>query len=483
MLTILRAFLVIAPTILPIGLKAQPDTLWSLVIGGDRWEEGYDVQQTLDGGFIVVGFKQNPENLDDRDIWLIKTDASGDTLWTKTFGESGFDIGYSVVETADSGFVIAGRLGNNFFLIRTNELGDMVWANSYGAGGATDVNQLQDGGFIAVGGVLGDIKLLRISSTGEIIWEVSYGLSPDSDYSFDLTLGSGNEIYVTGWFSTSEGGIFLMRVDSTGQIIWSQTYDMSHGPRFQQTSDGGFVISSYTGGSWWGGPKSKVRVLRTNSIGDTLWTRTYDFDDYYDWYSTDILQMPDGGYAIAARADCCGDVIYGQSATLIRIDSLGNTLWVLWLADFGGDENISGINSISLTADKGLILVGQSWNSSTREDFWLLRLSPNEASLGVPEMPEQPPLSFQLFNNYPNPFNPTTRLEFYLPQQVDVSLKVYDIMGREVMTIANESMNAGYHRMNWNGRDKRGQQVPSGIFIAILVTPEYSRSIKMVLLK
>lgn len=95
----------------------------------------------------------------------------------------------------------------------------------------------------------------------------------------------------------------------------------------------------------------------------------------------------------------------------------------------------------------------------------------------------QVPNVYALHQNYPNPFNPSTRIQFDLPKQIDASLKVYDIMGREVAILINESMIAGYHRKLWEGRDQRGVQVPSGIYIARLITPEYSRSIKMLLLK
>ncbi len=93
------------------------------------------------------------------------------------------------------------------------------------------------------------------------------------------------------------------------------------------------------------------------------------------------------------------------------------------------------------------------------------------------------PEKFALHQNYPNPFNPSTRIEFDLPSQTQIRLIVYDIMGRQVSTILKESMVPGYHRIVWNGRDRRGLQVPSGIYIARLVTEEYSKSIKMVLMK
>lgn len=99
------------------------------------------------------------------------------------------------------------------------------------------------------------------------------------------------------------------------------------------------------------------------------------------------------------------------------------------------------------------------------------------------DVTRQNPTAYALHPNYPNPFNPTTRLEFDLPEQVDVNLIVYDIMGREVATLTSETFAAGYHRTMWDGRDEHGLPVPSGIYFARLVTPRYSKSVKMVLMK
>ncbi len=93
------------------------------------------------------------------------------------------------------------------------------------------------------------------------------------------------------------------------------------------------------------------------------------------------------------------------------------------------------------------------------------------------------PRRFILHQNYPNPFNPTTMIQYDIPEASQVYLIVYDIMGREITTIVNEIVVPGYHKEVWGGHDQRGLQVPSGIYIARLVTPGYSKSIKMVLLK
>ncbi len=93
------------------------------------------------------------------------------------------------------------------------------------------------------------------------------------------------------------------------------------------------------------------------------------------------------------------------------------------------------------------------------------------------------PTSFALHQAYPNPFNPTTTIRFDLPHSVDISIVVYDLLGREVVPLVDGDMTAGYHQVIWDGRTASGREVPTGIYIARLITPQYTKSIKMVLLK
>jgi hypothetical protein len=103
-------------------------------------------------------------------------------------------------------------------------------------------------------------------------------------------------------------------------------------------------------------------------------------------------------------------------------------------------------------------------------------------SLGIHER-RNIPTRFQFERNYPNPFNPTTTLRFELPLAVEVVLYIYDLTGREVIRLVDRRLEAGYHQQDWNGRDTHGRELPSGVYIARLVTPAYNKSIKMVLLK
>jgi hypothetical protein len=93
------------------------------------------------------------------------------------------------------------------------------------------------------------------------------------------------------------------------------------------------------------------------------------------------------------------------------------------------------------------------------------------------------PETFNLHQNYPNPFNPATTIRYELPQAGDATLIVYDLLGQEVTRLVDGYLGPGYHQTRWDGRDDNSREVPSGIYIATLVTPEYSTSIKMLLLK
>ncbi len=98
------------------------------------------------------------------------------------------------------------------------------------------------------------------------------------------------------------------------------------------------------------------------------------------------------------------------------------------------------------------------------------------AGAGIPE-------EYALHQNYPNPFNPTSTIQYDLPKATHVRILVYDIMGREVVRLLDGYMESGFHQVVWNGRDGTGRGVTTGIYITHLVTPEYTKSIKMVLLK
>lgn len=147
------------------------------------------------------------------------------------------------------------------------------------------------------------------------------------------------------------------------------------------------------------------------------------------------------------------------------------------LASFGPSQVV--VKSIV-----GSVFIGPSQNGDIRVEsgYYHLISVQRESALAIGEA-DGLPSEYALRQNYPNPFNPTTTIKFDLPMSTLVYLVVYDLLGREVVRLVNEQMEPGYHQIVWKGETVDGREAPSGIYIARLVTPGFTKSIKMALLK
>lgn len=196
-------------------LKTNPhgDTLWTRIYGGDINEHAHSVQQTSDGGYIVTGWTKS-FGAGWSDVWLLKLDEMGDTIWTRTYGRQYVDGGNSVCQTSDGGYVIAGycELLNHFnediWILKTDEQGDILWTRTYGGDGnerAESILQTIDGGYIVAG------------------WTKSFG--------------------------TSDEDLWLLKTDEQGDTLWTRIYggsDNDGGACINKSTDGGYVIVGYT---------------------------------------------------------------------------------------------------------------------------------------------------------------------------------------------------------------------------------------------
>jgi hypothetical protein len=321
-----------------IKTDANGNIIWAKTYGGTDWDEAYSVQQTSDGGYIVAGFTSSfGEGDGDFDIFLIKTDANGNLEWAKTYGGEYSDVAFSVQQTSDGGYIVAGFTSSfgegweDIFLIKTNEFGDVEWAKTYPLRDydwANSVQQTSDGGYIVAGMTYyflagdWDIFLIKTDESGDVEWAKTYGgWSDDNAYSVQQTSGGGYIVAgLTNSFGAGYDDIFLIKTDANGNIIWAKTYGGTGDDRaysLQQISDGGYILAGLTNSFGAGG--SDIFLINTDANGNIIWAKTYG-GTFNDWaYS--LQQISDGGYILAGLTNSFG--AGGSDIFLINTDANG----------------------------------------------------------------------------------------------------------------------------------------------------------------
>src|ERR1035437_2070745 len=163
-----------------IGLSTKGQLTFQKTYGGTGDDEANSIQQTTDGGCIIAG-STTSYGVGGNDVYLIKTDSSGAVTWTKTYGGASEDKAFSVQQTSDGGYILAGMTGMalypDVYVIKTNASGDTTWSKSYGMPAddrGYSIRQTFDGGYIIGGnygtGMADHVYLIKTDVTGGIVW-------------------------------------------------------------------------------------------------------------------------------------------------------------------------------------------------------------------------------------------------------------------------------------------------------------------------
>jgi len=267
--------------------------IWSKKFGGAKIEEGFSIQPTKDSGYVIAGYTAS-FGAGLADIYVIKTDSSGNTQWTKTYGGTGNEgiQGFgniSIHQTPGGGYIINGYTnsfgaGNyDLYAIKTNSVGTPQWSKTFGGpnieyGYANAFGETQDGRYMIVGTTLSfgsgmlDLYLVKLDANGNLVWSRTYGGSND-DYGYCVQQTfDGGFIMAGATKSFGAGGFdaYLVRIDINGNFMWSRTYggaadDFAYS--VQQTADSGFVLTGYTDS--FGSGMSDVYLVKTDKNGNS----------------------------------------------------------------------------------------------------------------------------------------------------------------------------------------------------------------------
>jgi predicted secreted protein with PEFG-CTERM motif len=268
------ALLMIGMSILAFNLQRAESaessaTRWTKVYGGAKRDEAYSVINTNDGGYALAGFTAS-YGAGGYDFWLVKTNANGNYLWSRTFGGTGDEEVHSVVQTSDGGYALAG------------------YTKSFGAGGS-------------------DFWLVRTDANGYALWKKTYGGTKDDVALSVVQTGDGGYALAGYTESFGAGGddFWLVKTNANGNALWNKTYGGGGADgafSVVQTGDGGYALAGYTESFGAGG--DDFGLVKTDAMGSELWTRTYG--GAYTDIACSVVQTGDGGYALAGYTESFG---------------------------------------------------------------------------------------------------------------------------------------------------------------------------------
>jgi hypothetical protein len=316
--------------------------IWKQVFGKDEYLTGFSVQQTNDGGFVIAGNSENffPGTGDEFDVHLLKTDKEGKTVWSKSYGDLSDEIGRFVEQTIDGGYIVAGRRDADrkrsfeALILKTNGNGDLLWDRTFGGHNNDEaycVKQTADGGFIISGST--------------------------------QTYGSGRN------------DVWLIKTDSKGNEEWNMTYggeEHDYGYSVLQCTDGGFIVVGKTESFTQRYDDEDLYIIKTDDVGNVQWSRVYGETGTDE--AAAVIQTLDGGFAVVGKTTITEPTTNAKfvDAWLIKLNGEGNEQWNV---TYGGNSADSIVDIVE-AHDGGYLMVGQT-NSFSKEDgsaLWIIKV-------------------------------------------------------------------------------------------------------------
>ncbi|MGY5854560.1 MAG: hypothetical protein RTU92_13410, partial [Candidatus Thorarchaeota archaeon] len=309
-------------------VEFELSTDWTQSYGHSGEDVLYSLVETSDGGFVATGLTSS-YGADGRDIWIIRVAADGTPMWNKTFGGSDWDAGLEIIEISSGGYAICGRTrisaSNYFSLIKIDEDGNLDWYQNYTGNNdqsAYALDETDDGGFILVGGSYysSDFYVVLVDENGTEVWDSSYYVGTYARANAVLSLGGSAGFIIAG------------------------------------------TVENHSAGYGW----DDFLLMKIDDAGVEQWNASYGGPDTE--YCNDVIETDDGGYLLAGKTVSFGNG--GFDAYIVKTGSAGE---FEFSKTYGGSSH-EGCSAITMTFDGGYAFVGySSSDGAIGEDIWVVR--------------------------------------------------------------------------------------------------------------
>ncbi len=400
---------------IPAGISFQGEVSWIRNYGGSGTDTFRSVIATADGGFAALGSSNSTDgDLDGKalavsDYWLAKISADGELQWNRTFGGSMEDLGQALIQTADGGYALTGNAmssdgdaSNNEgfhdnWILKLDAAGNLEWERSFGFSGhdhSYDLLQTEDGGFFFVGFLdvtaangegndgkygsltrhgVGEFWGTKIDASGNLEWRRYFG-GTNNDRAHAVVEAHTGGFVLAGFsesvdfdISNSKGSydFWVVKINTEGDLLWEKSYggsgiEVSYD--IAQTTDGAYVVVGNTfstdGDIGRNNGESDIWMIKISESGDLIWERNYGGSGFDS--AQGVSLNSDGGFTIAGNSKSTdGDLTANHGENDIWLLKTNPDGMIQWQGSFGGSGLDFGFKALE-TVGRELLVAGET---------------------------------------------------------------------------------------------------------------------------
>lgn len=380
-----------------------PEELWNVTFGGDGYDVFFTVEETADGGIIAVGGRDATAWDIGGDCWVVKLDATGNMQWNQTFGGGDTENGHGVLQTLDGGFLIAaitesfGAGSSDAWLIKTDASGNEQWNRTFGGENydlaEKSVLETDDGGYLLVGSTYSygagqcDGWLIKTDASGNEQWNKTYG-TENKEHLWEVDKTSDGGYIMVGYVQGDRRDAWVVKTDSDGNKLWDKKFGPAYqGLSIKQCIDDGYVFLAEVKDTPFGGYLN-AWMVKIDEDGNEEWNKMFITPKGENRFAVhhNIQLTPDGAYILTGVTNAALPVYSVGDLWLTKIDENGNILWEKIIRGSAYDTTYT----VGVTADGGYVSAGMTKSFGTGGNFnaWLVKVSDYENQR--PNKPEKP---------------------------------------------------------------------------------------------